>query len=344
MLALMVFGVACSEKSVDEPDHEDLVVVSYGGAYQEAQRVAMFAPFMQQSGVDIEDRVYNGAYDTFRDSAASGNWHVVDVEGNMILQGSRDGLLAPIDYSVVPTAGLEQNAVSEYGVGVMAFSFVLAYDSEVVLKTDLDNPWKIFFDPDVVPGPRGLPDDPRKTLEIALMADGVAPENLYPLDVDRALGVLSRLRDTMESKGTPIVWWDSYSEPQTLLENDQVVLTPGLNGRIVAARNSGAQIDLVWTRGILDYDWWVVPTSSTHKEEAMQFLAYAVSAEAQAALSSAIPYSPINRDAWEIIPNSIEKDLPTSPENVTDQLWFNVEWWVDNVESVQLKWEAWRAE
>jgi len=341
---LSLVGAACSDSTVNDTDTHNLVVVSYGGTYQDAQRVAMFGPFVTTGDVSLEERVYDGGYETFRDSIAGGQWDVVDVEGNMVLLGSNEGLLAPIDYDVVPTTGLLPNAVNEHGVGVMAFSYVLAYDSDVISPTEVADPWKTLFDPDAVPGPRGLHDEPRRTLEIALMADGVSPENLYPLDVDRAFSVLSAFRDKMNNKGTPIVWWNTYDQPQTLLENNQVVMTPGVNGRLIAARRGGAPIDLVWKNGILDFDWWVVPNESTHKDEAMTFLAYAVSAKAQAALAQAIPYSPINDDAWALIPDNLESDLPTSPENVDTQIWFDTQWWVDNLESVQARWDAWRAE
>lgn len=345
-LFLTVFGTGCTDDDTNGPDGQSdpLVVASYGGSFQDAQRVSMFEPYKAQSGKNLEERVYDGSYGMFRDSAAANKWDVADVEGNMVLLGHADGLLAPIDYDVVPTTGLLPNAVDEHGVGVMAFSYVLAYNTDSVTAGQLANPWKVLFDPDLVPGARGLHDEPRRTLEIALMADGVDPAQLYPLDLDRAFRVLSEFRDTMEDRGTPIVWWQTYGQPQTLLAGGQVVMTPGVNGRLTVARKAGSPIGLTWENGILDLDWWVVPKGSTHREEAMKFLAYAVSPEAQAALSQAIPYSPINTGALALIPDSIKVDLPTYEANLPTQIWFDTEWWVENYDAVQARWEAWRGE
>lgn len=345
ILLASLLGTGCGD-DVDGPDGDTdaVIVASYGGSFQDAQRVAMFEPYKSESGSDLTERVYDGSYGMFEDSVAVGAWDVVDVEGNMVLLGHKDGLLEEIDYSVVPTTGLMQNAVNDHGVGVMAFSYMLAYNTGSVTAAQVADPWGTLFDPDAVPGPRGLHDDPRRTLEIALMADGVDPEQLYPLDVDRAFAVLTRFRDTMESRGTQIVWWGTYDRPQVLLASGEVIMTPGVNGRLIAARRTGSPIGITWTDGILDMDWWVVPKSAKHRDEAMKFLAYSVSAEAQAALSQAIAYAPINNDAWALIPDSLESDLPTSPQNAATQIWFDTEWWVDNFDAVQARWEAWRAE
>ena len=44
------------------------------------------------------------------------------------------------------------------------------------------------------PGRRALRNHPIATLEAALMADGVAPDKLYPLDVDRAFKKLEEIK------------------------------------------------------------------------------------------------------------------------------------------------------
>lgn len=345
LLLITAVGIGCGDDDTNGPDEQTdaLVVASYGGTFQDAQRVSMFEPYKTKSGHDLIERVYDGSYEMFKDSVAANKWDVVDVEGNMVLLGHADGLLEPIDYSVVPTTGLLPNAVDEHGVGVMAFSYMLAFNTDSVSAAQIENPWETLFNPEV-PGARGLHDEPRRTLEIALMADGVDPAQLYPLDVDRAFTVLTRFRDAMRDKGTPIVWWKTYDRPQALLQSGEVVMTPGVNGRLIAAQKSGARIGITWTNGILDLDWWVVPKGRAHRDEAMKFLAYAVSPEAQAALSRAIAYSPINSDALALLPDSIKVNLPTYPANEATQIWFDTEWWVENFDAVQARWEAWRAE
>ncbi len=352
VIFLTMLGIGCGEgeekEGTDSSERQgtQLMVVSYGGAYQDAQRAAFFEPYGKERGIRLSEGTYGGGYGAFRDSIADGKsgWDVVDVEGNMVLLGGKEGLLEPIDYNVVPKTGLMPEAVNEYGVGVMSFSYLLAWNSDSISADQVAEPWKTFFDPVALPGPRGLHDDPRRTLEIALMADGVSPDQLYPLDLDRAFAFLTRFRDAMKGAGTPIVWWRTYDEPQKLLASGEVMLTPGVDGRLIAARSKGEPIGLSWNGGILDFDWWVVPKGTERREEAMKFIAYAVAATSQAALSEAIAYGPVNEEAWGLLPDSVKREMPTSPENRKGQVRFDTEWWTTNFDSVQTRWEAWRAE
>ena len=54
--------------------------------------------------------------------------------------------------------------------------------------------WADFWDVKRFSGPRGLRNNPRGTLEIALLADGISAEKLYPLNLDRAFAKLDELR------------------------------------------------------------------------------------------------------------------------------------------------------
>ncbi|NBW25913.1 MAG: extracellular solute-binding protein, partial [Betaproteobacteria bacterium] len=90
-----------------------------------------------------------------------------------------------------------------------------------------------FFNVTKFPGKRGLKKDPSVTLEWALMADGVAVNDVYkvlgtPAGVDRAFKKL----DTIKSS---IVWWTAGAQPPQLLASGEVVMTHSWHGRIVDA-------------------------------------------------------------------------------------------------------------
>lgn len=321
-----------------------IVVASYGGAWQEAQRATMFQPFAGARNVAVRDVTYDGQYAKIKEMVNAGRpeWDVVDVEGNMVILGAREGILEPIDSTVVKKSDLIEGALHPYGVGIVAWSWVLAYRGGVLTPEQAASSWKVFFDPQTVPGARGMRNDPRRTLEIALLADGVQPSQLYPLDVDRAFAVLTRFRSAMRAKGYPIVWWDEYARPPQLLSDSEVVMTPAANGRVADAQKEGAPIDFTWNQGIVDLDWWVVPRGAPNRAVAMQFIAYASSAEPQAAVVQRIPYGPVSREALARLPDSVATRLPTYPGNLQRQIMFNTEWWAANLDRVQERWNTWR--
>jgi putative spermidine/putrescine transport system substrate-binding protein len=323
---------------------QQLVIASYGGAWQDVQRAVMFQPFSKAKSIPVRDVVYDGQYAKIKEmvDARRVEWDLVDVEGNMVRLGARDQILEPIDYSVVQKSGFIDGATAQYGVGIVAWSWVLAYRRGSLNPEQYPNPWVAFFDPKAIPGPRGMRNDPRRTLEIALLADGVPPASLYPLDIDRAFRVLTQFRSAMDAAKSPIVWWDEYAKPAQLLRDGEVVLTPGANGRIVDAQKEGAPIDYVWNGGIVDLDWWVVPRGSRNKQLAMEFISFASSPSVQGSAVQKIPYGPVAVHAFDELSPAVARGLPTYPENLKKQITFNTEWWATNLDRVQERWNQWR--
>ncbi len=80
--------------------------------------------------------------------------------------------------------------MNDCGVGAIVYNFVLAYDGDKI-KDDAPKSWADFWDVKKCPGKRALRKGPKTNLEIALMADGVPPADVYktlatPAGVDRA--------------------------------------------------------------------------------------------------------------------------------------------------------------
>ena len=79
-----------------------VVFASWGGAYQEAEKVAYCEPFEKATGAKVvQDGPMNVA--KFRAMAASGtpDWDVVDVTGGFLEVAAKDGLLEKIDPKLV---------------------------------------------------------------------------------------------------------------------------------------------------------------------------------------------------------------------------------------------------
>ena len=112
-------------------------------------------------------------------------------------------------------------------------------------------------------------------IEAALLADGVAPDKLYPLDLDRAFKKL----DTIKSD---IIWWTGGAQSQQLLASAEAPFGSFWNGRLTALEQTGVKVGVSWEQNITAADALVVPKGTKNKDAAMKFIALATSAEGQA--------------------------------------------------------------
>ncbi len=329
MLVLGMVGSACQK------DREVLVVTSFGGAWQSAQSKAMFEPFSQAHDVEVMEREYEGQYALIEEKGAAGEWDVIDVEAAELLRGASEGLYEEIDYSLIDETVLLDSAVHPYGVGLMTYSIVFGYDP-AHRSEDGEAPrtWADFWDLERFPGKRALPTNPQWVFEIALLADGVAPEELYPIDVERALSLLDRIREA-------VVTFEDLSQPAEMIANGEAALAVGTNGRLLAARDEGKPIAISWASPIVSLDYFVIPRGSKNKDLAQQLVAYAVGEEAQAAFPQYIDYGPVNELAMKhLSPEKLHR-LPTDPLHLESSVFFDAAWWEENKEEASRRYEDW---
>jgi len=334
LVAVLHLGCARRQSVGNSPQ---LVVGSWGGAYQEAQRKAYFQPFARETGIKIIETStpeYGKFYEWQRSSSASAD--VVDVETYFVLEAGRKGALQPIDYNVVPKSNMLPAALNEFGVASCAYADVIAWNSK--LHPDWkDMTWADFWNTKKYEGARGLRDLPASTLEAALLADGVSPESLYPLDVTRAFRSLNRLRSS-----TRLALWSSGSEPIEWLLTGAVSITTAWNGRVHDAQQSGQPISMTFHNGMVDWLWWVVPRYSKNRDLAMKFIAFTLRPDRQAEFARDIPYGPTNIAALRLLDPQTAASLPTAQENLKQEILRDNKWWADHNEEIQPRWQEWK--
>lgn len=316
-------------------DSGKIVVVSWGGDYQAAQQKAMFEPFKKDTNIQlVEDSPVN--LGKLKSMVQSGNvqWDVVDVLGADVPKLVAEGLLEPIDYSIVDKKDLLETAANQYAVDIDYYSTVLSYNKDKFAGSQTPKSWNDFFDKDKFQGKRAMYKSPITTLEIALLADGVDPKKLYPLDVQRAFNKLDKIKDQ-------IIWWEQGAQPVQLLADKEVVLAAAWNGRISGATSKGQPLAFSYEQGILDAESWVVPKGSKNKSTAMKFINYASQAKPQAELLKVIPYGPTNKKSFELMDANYAKTLPTYPDNLSKQILLDTKWWNDNFAKVNEQFKSW---
>jgi len=164
------------------PLAEDITFVSQGGAYQEAQSKTILEPAARKLGLTLKQDSSPKAYPMIKTQVESGNvsWDVVDLPTGDCIRGEQEGLFEKLDLTLIPNAAqLPAELKDDYSVGYISYSTVMAYRTDAFKGDKVPKAWADFWNTQRFPGQRSLRNLPRPTLEIALMADGVAPKDVY---------------------------------------------------------------------------------------------------------------------------------------------------------------------
>lgn len=320
----------------------DLTVVSWGGAYQEAQKKAYFEPF-KATGTAMNDESWDGGIGVLRAKVQGGaaTWDVVQVESEELALGCEEGLFVTLEYGRIGGEGqYYKEAVNPCGVGAIVYDFVLGYDKDKL--KDAPDGWADFFNTAKYPGKRSLRQGPKTTLEIALMADGVAPKDVYQvLGTEEGIERAFRKLDTIKND---IVWWKAGAQPPQLLASGEVVMTSVYNGRIDAAnKNDKKNFGMVWDGALYTLDSWVILKGSPNVEAAYKFLDFVGKAENQAKLSEGIAYGTSNKKAADLVPPAVLADLPTAPANMKNAIEISTGFWLENIDRLTERFNKWAA-
>lgn len=321
---------------------ESLTVVSFGGLNKDAQDKAFYQPFAATGKGTVQAGEYNGEMAKIRAMVQTRqvSWDVVEVESPDLIRGCAEGLFEPLDWSKLGDAGkFVSGAATECGAGIFLWSTNLTYNS-AKLKT-APKGWEAFWDTKTYPGKRGLRKSAKFTLEVALLADGVKPAELYqvlgtPEGVDRAFKKLDLIK-------ADIQWWEAGAQPLQWLVAGDVVMTSAYNGRVSAAQSEGHDFKMVWNQSLYDIDSWAIVKGSSHKALGEQFIAFANLPQHQKVFAENIPYGPTNKDTLPLIDAKTRDQLPTAPANLANALQVDTNFWIDHGEELEQRFNAWAA-
>lgn len=316
-----------------------LAVATWGGDFEAAQVDAFFKPFESQTGAQIQTKNADIARMIDQVDTGTVTWDLITVEMGRVLSLAREGYLTPIDYNIVDNTPLVPEFALQHGVGMACYSTVMVYAPELVSRP---RTWADFWsvtapvegealDPSQV---RTLAHSAVGTLEFALLADGVTVDELYPLDVERAFSNLNRIYANVP------VWYEDGKLPIEMTIAGQAGMSAGWNVR-VDQFGEDEPIDMVWEGGMIAGDAWVIPLGAPNADVAMDFVNFATRAIPTANFSRIVPYGPVNLASFPLIREDRHALLPTSPQNLDRQFIQNWNWWSDNLDEVQARFNQW---
>ena len=358
----VLMGAAAAALCVSAAQAQDMVIVSWGGAYSASQNNAYHQPYMEKNpGVNIiNDESSPEAVAKLRAMNEAGNvtWDVVDVTAASAIRLCDEGLALEIDPDEWLAPAPDGTPASEdFGDMLVSDCFIpqIVYSTTFGYRTDLvgDNPPTdvcAVFDLETYPGKRSLEKRPLNNIEWALLCDGVAPEELYDVmsteeGIDRALAKLDTIKDQ-------VVWWSAAAEPIQLLADGEIVIGSSYNGRLFSTIVEQNQpVAMLWDWQVFDLDGWIIPAGLSEERlaRAKDYIYFATDTQRLADQAKFISYGPARQSSAPLVGKHAElgidmaPHMPTDPENAKNTILYNYEWWADNRDDVDAKFQAWLA-
>lgn len=360
-----VATVATAMLAVSTAQAEDMTIVSWGGAYSASQQNAYHTPYMEKNpGVNIiNDESSAEAVAKLRAMAEAKNvtWDVVDVVASDAIRLCDEGLALEIDPAKdLAPAPDGTSAADDFGDLLVSECFIpqIVYSTTFGYRTDVaewngKEPTDIcaVFDLENFPGKRGLEKRPINNVEWALLCDGVAPEDVYsvlstPAGVDQALAKLATIKDN-------VVWWSAGAETPQRLADGEIVMGSTYNGRLFSLIEEQNQpVKMLWDWQVFDLDGWIIPAGlpEDRKKRALDYIYFATDTQRLADQAKYISYGPARKSSAPLVGKHAElgidmaPHMPTDPNNSKNTLLYNYEWWADNRDDLDAKFQAWLAQ
>ena len=315
---------------------ESLIVADPGGPFKDGYGAAFYRPYEQETGV----RIVNVAREHQPTSQVRAivetknySWDVVTItQGDQVLLNGL-GMLETLDWSDAHMQEIMPEARRDDWMGVDVYCTVLSFRADTYKKAPQS--WADFWDLKAFPGRRSLRKSPIDTLEIALLADGVDPKQLYPLDLKRAFRKLDQIRPHID------VWWTGGAQTSQLLESGEVDMVPTWNGRAQTVIDAGRPVGVVWNQGLYSIEGWAIPKGDAKAGLGRKFIAYCADPKRQAEYTKTLAYGPTNPKAYEHIPPERAKFLPTNPAHFPTLILADQNWWGKHKDEAEQKFNEW---
>jgi putative spermidine/putrescine transport system substrate-binding protein len=318
---------------------QQLPVRTPGGSFDEVKREHVYEPFRKATGIEIVPVAATVAKVLAMHRANQMEVDLIDTGDDTLLELHLAGALMPINYGAFRLTNpddLDPTVKRKEQVGNFVYAMVTGFRTDAYPKGKEPKSWAEFWDIKTFPGQRTMPDmaSGSPNLEFALIADGVAQDKVYPIDVDRAFKSMSRVRPAVTK------FWDTGALSTQMLTDKEVVLATLWSTRLGVAIDKGAPLGAQWNQNMKLVQSYGIPVGSRNVQAAQQFIDFSLQPDIQSNWMRAYKAVPVNKKAYGA----------TAPELVnpqTNQPWTqsgfnrNIEWWAENRSRVNSAWSNW---
>ena len=335
MLGLTVAAIAITAASAVAA--QTLTITTAGGDYGTAIKKAMWEPAATELGVTVREETQSDGFAALKMQVTSGavTTDVIHLGSPEGAQAAAQGLLEPLDYSIIDPKSLPEGAKSDYCYPFTSYGTVMAWNTKT-FGSKPPKTWADFWDVKAFPGRRALRANAQDLIEIALLSQGVAPADVYTV-LSSPDGLKKAIARIAELKPNVAVWWTSGAQSAQLLKDGEVDLVVTWNGRAQSVKADGGAADYSFKGSVIGTDCLAVPKGTANKAAAMKLIAAMTKPEREAKLTDFIAYGPVNPNAYEggLIPADRLQLLATAPANGGTSVFSKADWWVKNGDAAQ---------
>lgn len=328
-------------------DLESTVVIrTTGGAFEAALKRNFFEPFTRTTGTRVVPVATSyGEMITKTVAMHKANAVEWDVISPQIfeLENLSQYLLDLADCAALPNVAADgvPGACVRWGVHYLTGGNVLTWNTETLRGTTRPASWADFWNVAKFPARRALPSygNPwNNSLALALLADGVAPADLFPMDLDRAFRKLDEIKPHIA------VWWKTGAQSQQILRSGEVEMTMMWSGTAFATKRAGVPIEWTYNQAIADMAAWAILRGAPHPNAAKAFINFYMSnPEAHANFSREMGYATSNKDGLALLPAEVRNDLVATPQALAGLVRMNADWVEANRAATLDRWNRWLA-
>jgi putative spermidine/putrescine transport system substrate-binding protein len=333
-------GSPSAGAQTDSGEPISLTFVGYGGDGQKAMIDSWQKPFTaQHPNISfVNTSPPDVAQVKAQVDSGNVNWSVMMVSPAAAEQNCGT-LFEPLQFKDLDKSQLIDSAVGKCYIANFSNATPLAYrtdaypDPSKAPKSIAD-----FFDLKKFPGKRGIITNLQNgILEYPLLADGVAPDQLYPLDVDRSLKKLDTIRkDTLFAPNVGAL--------EQAVASKQVDMFLLSDSRLVSLMNQGVGITVVWDKTVVSLNGTAVIKGTKNVEAATEFAQYVASPEATAMIAEKLGVQPVNKNAKpNLSPNAKKLAVFDPSVNTGQTVVQDIEWYAQNFNDVTTKLTNWLA-
>lgn len=336
-MGLVSFGAFAQTRPLEG---QTVVLYTFGGAQLELTKELVIAPFEKETGAKV---VVDDSCCQRLQAAMEGGQFIGDLivgrDHGGYLSLDKQGWLIHDDRlaKMAKDRGSPEQFQSPSMLIMHSYSYVMAAKNSSIPQPKT---WADFFDVKKFPGTRGLNRiNAQVSLEAALLADGVAPDKLYPLDVDRAFRKLNELKSS-----TKIIMNASGADQINNLGTGEVDYGVTYSNRAFMAHNDGIPISFGYNDAFIVGNGGAILKGAKNVDGAVAFLEYHFRPEVLARFAERSGMAPAYESAAELVKPDLKPFMPTSAQNIKVQHPVNAKYWQENLDALNKRWVEWMAQ
>ena len=291
-----------------------LRVLTFDGAIKAAQEKALFEPYAKKENLNIVASAWNGSLEELagQENKTPDRWSAVMMETSSLRLGCSLNLLVrdPAD-----------NSSNSCGEPITSIDFAMAWEMSYF---DSAPDWTDFWDVARHPGQRSLRRDPRTTLEIALLADGVPPGGLYAVLSSRA--GLERAFRKLDQIRPYIVWWNTPAEATDIMKTNGALMgIVPVASMLSLPQQERQHFGIFWPQRLSVTYAWGIPATLKSDTTALNLVSWLELPEQQSAFTA----------AWTADAGSLPDLHAPAPVHVNDTFW------TEHLADISIRFERW---